>query len=92
MDVAPRRYLPGRNAMLVTKPMYYLKCVFFSNQTHSNLLFKHFTQIFSIFGVVFPNLFATYIMFIWLIVDNSLAIGNPYAVTVDKYSGTNVFL
>jgi len=31
-------------------------------------------------------------MFIWLIVDNSLAIGNPYAVTVDKYSGTNVFL
>lgn len=76
---------------LQKKPTY-LKSVLFFDQSHGYLLLEHFTQIFYIFGVVFPNLFATYIMFIGFIVDNSLAIGNPYAVTVDKYSGTNVFL
>ena len=76
---------------LQKKPRY-LKSVVFFDQPHRYLFFDHCIYIFFVFQIVFPNLFATYIMFIGFIVDNSLAISNPYAVTVDKYSGTNVFL
>lgn len=76
---------------LQKKPTY-LKSVVFFDQPHRYLFFDHSSYIFFIFHIVFPNFFSTNIMLIWFIVDNSLAIGNPYAVTVDKYSGTNVFL